>query len=569
MRTLRALRAIVWLRWRLLKNSLQSTRRDSIEQVSRALALIVPLLIIALTAGTFISVSIVGFVSGSMMADGRLGPAPALLVVRLLVGLMAFTILSLAVISPNQSSLSRYKRLLLLPIHRRVLHLIEVVASLADPWVAVVGAGLTTLGIGVIAGGRPMAGLAALVAGWLTLAVIVCGSSLAGFLVAWLMRDRRRGEMFTLVFVLSISVLSIVPALFSSSLDSEQRPREGRPGQSINVQDLDRRLPVWTHYLPSELHGRTIRMALENDSAATAAGLAALAGQAFLLFVASAAIHRRMLDSLEGDQSRRRKKTVSFGFPRLPLLTPSASAIAWTMMRTAFRTVRGRLTIILPGPLLAILTAGFKNIPDENWARHAGDYGFVLFGVMIFFSFYAMQALTMNMFGSDRAGLTMQLLAPVTNRQLAWGKIAGLAIVLSTGVTLSFIAAVLVSRPGPPAYWVAVLLGGVATFILIAPFAVWMSALFPVASDLSKTGAGGNPHPLPMFAGIFVTAILAAPTVLILALSYFWLKSSLAAAGLATMWLVIACAIGIPLVNLASRTIGYRRENLAIVAQNR
>lgn len=569
MRTFRALRAIVWLRWRLLKNSLHSTRRDSLEQVSRALELIVPLLIIALTAGTFITVSLVGFVSGSMMADGRLASAPALLIVRLLVALMAFTILSLAVISPTQSSLSRYKRLLLLPIHRRVLHLVEVVASLADPWLAVVGAGLTTLGIGVIAGGQPLAGLATLAAGWLTLVVIVCAASLAGFLVAWLMRDRRRGEMFTLVFVLSISVLSIVPALFSSSLDSDSGGSGQGRRRSINVHDLDQRLPAWTHYLPSELHGRTIAASLEGDATATAAGLAALAGQAFLLFAASGAVHRRMLDSLEGDQSRRRKRTLTFGFPQLPLLTPPASAIAWTMMRTAFRTVRGRLTIILPGPLLAILTAGFKNIPDENWARYAGEYGFLLFGVMIFFSFYAMQALTMNMFGSDRAGLTMQLLAPVTNRQLAWGKVAGLAIVLSTGVSLSFVAAMLVAAPGPPAYWLAVVLGAVATFILIAPVAVWMSALFPVASDLSKTGAGGNPHPLPMFAGIFITAILAAPTVLILGVSHFWLQSSLAAAGLAAMWLAIACAIGIPLVNLASRTVGYRRENLAIVAQNR
>ena len=569
MRTLRALRSIVWLRWRLLKNSLTSKRRDSFEQVSRALALIVPLLIVALTAGTFVTVSIVGFVSGSMMADGRLASDSALLIVRIIVGLMAFTILSLAVVSPGQSSLSKYTRLLLLPIHRRVLHIVEVVASLADPWIAVVGAGLTTLGIGVLAGGRPVAGLATLAAGWLTLAVIVCAASLAGFLVAWLMRDRRRGEMFTLVFVLAISVLSILPAFFSSSLESEPVPGELKPKRTINAQELDRRLPGWTYFLPSELHGRTIGAALKQDSAAVGAGLAALAGQAFLLFVASAAVHRKMLDSLEGDSSRRRKRTLTFGFPRLPLLTPSASAVAWAMLRTSLRTVRGRLTIVLPGPMLAVLTAGFKNIPDETWATHAGDYGFLLFGVMIFFTFYAMQALTMNMFGSDRAGLTMQLLAPVTNRQLAWGKLAGLGIVLGAAVTIAFVAALLVARPGPPAYWIAVVLGGVATFILVAPVAVWMSALFPVASDLSKTGAGGNPHPLPMFAGLFYTAAVAAPTAIIIAASYFWLKSSLAAAGLTAIWLAIACAVGIPLVNIASRAIGVRRENLAIVAQNR
>jgi hypothetical protein len=72
-----------------------------------------------------------------------------------------------------------------------------------------------------------------------------------------------------------------------------------------------------------------------------------------------------------------------------------------------------------------------------------------------------------------------------------------------------------------------------------------------------------------MLAGLFLTAIVAAPTAIILAVSYFFLKSSLAAVGLTAIWLGVACAIGIPLVNLASRTIGMRRENLALVAQSR
>ena len=42
MGTLRGLRAIVWLRWRLLRNSISGGRkRDSLEQVSRAMALMV------------------------------------------------------------------------------------------------------------------------------------------------------------------------------------------------------------------------------------------------------------------------------------------------------------------------------------------------------------------------------------------------------------------------------------------------------------------------------------------------------------------------------------------------
>jgi hypothetical protein len=165
MTTLRCLRAIVWLRWRLLKNSMAGGRkRDAVEQLSRALALVMPFAVLALGTGTFIAVSVVGFVGGRMMATGLVATGPGLVVVRLIVGLMVFAIVSLSVVSPTQSTLSRYTRLLLLPIPRRVLHVVEVAASLGDPWVAVAAAALTTFAAGLWSGGRPDVGLAAMIA---------------------------------------------------------------------------------------------------------------------------------------------------------------------------------------------------------------------------------------------------------------------------------------------------------------------------------------------------------------------------------------------------------------------
>ena len=182
MATLRGLRAIMWLRWRLLKNSMIGGRkRDEVEQLSRAFAMIVPFMIIALSAGTFISVCAVGYVGGRMMASGLVSPNAGLLVVRLLAGLMVFTIIALSLVSPTQSAMSRYTRLILLPIPRRVLHLVEVLASCADPWVAVVTAGLSTLAIGLYVGGRADVAVAALLAAILTVATVVCAGALVGF----------------------------------------------------------------------------------------------------------------------------------------------------------------------------------------------------------------------------------------------------------------------------------------------------------------------------------------------------------------------------------------------------
>jgi hypothetical protein len=287
------------------------------------------------------------------------------------------------------------------------------------------------------------------------------------------------------------------------------------------------------------------------------------------LFLASARVHRQMLGSLEGDQSRRRSAEIKVADRQLPLLSPGASAVAWALIHGSFRTVRGRLTILLPGPMLAMLTAVFKGLPQETWTVEAAARGYLLFGGTIVFTFYAMHAFSMNFFGSDRAGLTLELLAPITDRELAWGKIVGFAFVVTAGVVICLAATLAVAHSGPLPYWIAVLLGSVATFFLISPIAIWFSALFPVASDLSKTGSGGNPHAFPMIAGTFCTALFALPTLAILAVAEFGFGSPLLAVPLAAAWMLIAMAIGIPLVNVASKTIGTRRENLALVAQGK
>ena len=573
MATLRGLRAIMWLRWRLLKNSMVGGRkRDEVEQVSRALAMVVPVLIIAVSMGTFLSVCAVSYVGGRMMANGLVASTSGLFVVRLLTGLMVFTIIALSTVSPAQSTMSRYTRLLLLPIPRRVLHLVEVLASMGDPWVAVVTAGLSMFAIGLYAGGQPAVALAAGLAAILTVAAVVSAGALVSFLVAWLMRDRRRGELLTLVFVLGFSLMSFVPAFIARSREQKAQEPQAATAPSrpkIDVAEFDRNLPTWTHYLPSELHARTVGAALDGDRARVATSLTILLIEAALLFVASGRVHRRLLGSLEGDRGRKRNRSIKLTAHRFPGLSAGSSAVAWALIRNTFRSVRGRLTILLPGPMLGLLVFAFKGVPSETWTVDAASRGYLLFGAGLIFTFYAMHSISMNLFGSDRAGLTLQLLGPMTDREIVRGKLVGFAAVIGTGGLACLLTATAVARSGSPAYWLAVILGGAATFCLVAPLAIWCSALFPVANDLSKTGSGGNPHPFAMVAGTVATAVLFLPTVVILALAEFAFESPLSALAMEAGWFVLAAGIGFPLVKLAARAMSSRRENLALVAQGK
>jgi hypothetical protein len=335
------------------------------------------------------------------------------------------------------------------------------------------------------------------------------------------------------------------------------------------LKEFDRSLPVWTHYLPSEVYAGIVNDGLRRRGSGVVTGLLILGVQAALLFLASSRVHRRMLNSLENEFGGRRTGNIKGSSPQLPLLSPGSSAVAWAQYKGTLRTVRGRLTILLPGPMLGILTMAFRNIPAETWARAAAEQGYLLLGASTIFTLYSMHAVSMNFFGSDRAGLTLQLLSPVTDRELAWGKIAGFGMVVATGLLVCLVTAVGVAPSGPAPYWIATLIGGISTFVLLCPLAIWFSALFPVASDLSKTGAGGNPHPLPMIVGTLCTAAFAMPAAGMILVAEFYFRDEMMAVPLTVGWLIVCVVICVPLVNLTSRTIGMRRENLALVAQGR
>jgi hypothetical protein len=570
---LRSLRAIVWLRWRLLINSVRGgKRRDRMEQISRVFALAMPFVIAAMLTGSVLATGIVGFLGGRAVAAGG-APAPVVvLVLRGVLLLILIVTIILASGSPSQTALGKYTRLLLLPIPRPVLHLVEVVAHLADPWIVIVASGLVAFAAGLATGGRAGAALLTIVATVVVLALLAAVGSCLSFLVGWLFRSRRRGEIFTLVFVLLLTLVSFVPMYLSDKLTSGRREARaaGQPRPPQTVEGFNASLPVWVRVLPSEQYGSTVSAALEGRTGAATLALAVLFGQAALLFAASAAAHARMITALEGDRRHRKMGDVpAVGF-RLPFVTPAVSAVTWAQFKTASRSVRGRLGILLPGPMLATLTAVLSRIPEEGqWAVTAAANGYLVLAGGAVFSLYSLLAFVMNLFGSDRAGLTLQFLAPISARELAWGKLLGCGLVFSTAIALCLVAGLIVAPNGSPFYWIAAILGAIATFFLLGPVAVWLSALFPLASDLSKTGSGGNAHTVPTLAGTFLVLLIAAPAVAIGIAARFWFEQpALALVGM-TAWLIFAIAISIPLVNLAARAIPMRKENLALTAQGR
>ena len=72
-----------------------------------------------------------------------------------------------------------------------------------------------------------------------------------------------------------------------------------------------------------------------------------------------------------------------------------------------------------------------------------------------------------------------------------------------------------------------------------------------------------------MLVGTVVTLLFAAPSALIVLAAEFWWNRPVIGFVATAVWLLITLAICVPLVNLAARAIGARRENLALTAQGR
>lgn len=561
---MRQLRAFAWLRWRLLLNGVRgSKRRDTLEQVSRVLALVAPAAIVVFSLGSIIALGFGGFSGGLALARGDSSTSEVVIIVCRAVLAAQLLIVTFMPLGVGTQAGARYARLLLLPISRRVLHFVEVQSGIADPWIFVIVPALLLMTVALMVGGAGTAGAIMLLGALGLLAALLSLSALVSFLAAWLMRDRRRAEWSTLAFVAVISVVGLLPHLFVGDAAREQREAraEGRKTDGFSIERVESALPAWTRALPSEMYGQAMTAATVGHAPGRALGwVGGLWLLAAILYLLSGLVHQRLLDAGDG-QARRRTGQPLAGLPRIPLLGHEASAVAAAQYRTGLKSVRGRLAVLLPGPMMGLLAIVLARTPEEaEWIAQIPNYGHLVFGASLIFSIYAIQPFSMNQFASDRAGLTLQWLLPISARDLVLGKAAGTFGLFGTAALLGLIVTAITTGGGPVMLWLAVALAGCATFFTLAPIAASLSALLPVSADLSKTGSGGNPHGAAMFAGTFLVMIAAAPPGLILLIGPRFSDAATLAASAG--WLGLVMVIALPMLTLSSKLVTTRRENL-------
>ncbi|HEX6944804.1 MAG TPA: hypothetical protein VF196_01325, partial [Casimicrobiaceae bacterium] len=452
-------------------------------------------------------------------------------------------------------------RLLLLPIPRSTIYVAQAASALGEPWIVLMLPILVGMPIGLLVGGAWLAAGFALAAGAVLLALTVGIAALSTTILHLIVRDRRRAELFGVIFILTISMAGLIPGLLNTPRNKLPDGRMRRDAvMPSTIEAYGRRaLAVY----PTELYVRGTRSLAGGNAAAAGASAVALLAFATIIHGLGFFAFGRVLDSPGGSTSRGGSAGDAAG-RRLPGLSPGASAVAFAHLRLVTRTTRGRTSLMSPLLMLVMFSAlAFRRQGVMDFGSFSLQGGLPLATFISFVSLVAMLPIAMNQFAVDRAGLTMVLLSPLPERDYLLGKAVGIGITSLPGALFAILAVFVMFPGGAAPLWLCIPLGLIATYVLVAPAAAIFSALLPKLADLSSIGGKGNAHGLAGLLGLLAFVAGAAPSLLLALIATKLFDRPWLAPVLLLAWCGVAVGLSSLLFVAARRVFLSRRENLA------
>jgi len=559
------------MRWRVLMNSLDRTgARDTLERLSLAIDQIGPYIAIGLFIPMAVVLAGTGAYAGYAMATTS--RALAFEIVRILLAIMMAMSIIGPILMPSMERASAV-RLLLLPIRRETLYVAQASSALSEPWVLMALPPVLAMPLGMAAGGAIGAAVIALAGGLLLILTLVSIVALVTTVLHLIVRDRRRGELIMLLFVLIVPALSMLPGLWAAGQTRAERRSERAAqaeriahGEETSSDRLSRLALRATTLIPSELYVRATRTSVRGEISSAAMPLGALAATAIVLHTIGFFAFGRLLNSPGSPTRSRARSSGSWSSLRLPGLSRGAAAVAQAHLRLILRTPRGRSTVLAPTIVFVLVSILAKRHGgmDIGPVGLSNGLGVATFGAGV--SLLSILPIGMNQFAVDRAGLTLALLTPLDTRQLLIGKAVGNGIAAAIPSLLSVVFAFLWFRDGSLALWLSLPLGLIATYLLVAPAAAALSAIFPRAVDMNSVGSRSNAHGLANLFGMASFGAASLPPTFLTMLALM-LKMPVLAPVLLAIWCLVAWILSRLLLNAVARLFEKRRENLALTTR--
>ena len=472
---------LIWLKWKLLRNSLRS-RKAVVNQVASVLGVLVTLTI-ALAVAVGLGFAAYFITKPGVMSEAfrrgasreGFGSATAELI---FFSIFSFVYLMWATVPLSIGSSKQFDagRMLIYPIKLTKLFAIDFISEITTlaSMFAIPAILATSIGAGLGKGQLAPPLVASVPAIVFGLALSKWLSTTIGSLVR---RKRARGETIVAlvgaIAGLGGALVGQVGPLLIKHADKFASLRWTPPGAAA--------------YL----------LAGTPDPATYTFFLAALSAYTVLLVVATYWIARRAALGLGGSQ-RRRVTTENQEVPthtgwQLPLISPQLSAVIEKELRYAVRNAQLRMMALMPLILVVVRLMNsrrFVNMRPGGASHAARD--FMSYGSAwittggILYVFLLLAGLSCNLFAFEEGGMRTLVLSPIDRRKILIGKNIAVTVIAALFSTALLTVNAIVFRD----FSLQVIVFGVLSFLIfssiIAVIGNWFSITFPKRMEFGK-----------------------------------------------------------------------------------
>jgi hypothetical protein len=422
---------LIWLKWRLLRNSLRSSKAV-VNKVASLLGMVLALLfslVLALVLGLVSYViSQPGALSSILSRSSARDIPVAATTEFVFFSIFGFLYLMWGTLPLSLGGSKQFDagKLLLYPITLRKLFAVDFVSELTTlhSVIAVPAILAVAIGAGLGTGNLPATLLAAVPIALFGVALSKWLSTIMGSL---LRRKRARGE----------TIVALVGAVagFGGALAGQIAPILFRHAESL-------RSLRWT---PPGAAALLLISSSPDGGFGYALGFLTLSAYAIALIAGTYVIARRAALGLEGRRKRKARseapaETQVYAGWKLPLLSPDLSAIVEKEWRYATRNAQMRMMAVMPLILIAIRLINSQRMESGLQRGPSTAYDFMTYGAGlmatggVLYVFLILAGLSCNAFAFEEGGMRTLILSPVDRRTILLGKniaMTALAIVFS------------------------------------------------------------------------------------------------------------------------------------------
>jgi len=543
---------LIWLKWRLLRNSLRS-RKAVANKVASLLGI---LLALVTSVGLALILGIVAYFLSRpnalsdvvrRSATRETSNIPSVEFIFFSIYGLVYLMWATVPLSIGGSKQFDASKMLMYPITLRKLFAVDFVSELttlhsvfAVP--ALLG---VSIGAGLGSGNLATALLTAIPAILFGVALSKWLSTIIGTLVR---RKRARGE----------TILALIGAVagLGAAAAGQIAPYIFKHAESL----------PWLRWTPPGAAAFLLVGRPAGDTLAYAISFLTLTAYGLVLIISTYRIARRTALGLEG---RRRRRDASMqngqleGYTgwRLPFLSPDLAALTEKEIRYAMRNAQVRMMALMP--LILILLRVFNSRDMQDFGRGGPNefltYASALFTAGgVFYVFVILAGLSANSFAFEEGGMRTLILAPVDRRKILLAKNISVAVVAFVFSTALVILNAIIFRDLTLSNFLFVVLCFFIFAALSSMVGNWLSIHFPKRQEFGKrlnvSGVAGLLF-IPMI------VVLALPPFLATLVGYF--TRSMLNQYLALLVLnVLSIGLYIVALNFQGRALGRREIDI-------